>query len=362
MLLVARTRYALPLSHSLERKFDALGRRLHFHVLASSVSGQGVHTAEFTLVGRRRRLDGVLFWLLLPWRVRAVARRERPDAILAQSPYEAAAALVARTGVPVVVELHGDWRTATRLYGAGARRLMSPVADAVASWAVRRASGIRTLSAYTTALVRELGREPDGEFFAFMDLDVFRGTPPVPPPLEPVALFVGVLEAYKDIDGLAASWRRVAPRVPGARLHLVGSGSRREVAERLVADLPEQTTWNERLSPAEVAAAMDASTFLVLPSRSEGLGRVVVEAFCRGRPVLATRVGGIPDLVRDGVNGVLVEGADQLDAALERLLRDQAEAARLGAAAAEGAPALMGGPDDYAAAVEALVRPYTVRP
>ena len=45
---------------------------------------------------------------------------------------------------------------------------------------------------------------------------------------------------------------------------------------------------------------------LVLPSRSEGLGRVVVEAFCRGRAIVASRVGGIPDIVEDGETGMLV--------------------------------------------------------
>ncbi|HZC14006.1 MAG TPA: glycoside hydrolase family 15 protein, partial [Thermoleophilaceae bacterium] len=53
--------------------------------------------------------------------------------------------------------------------------------------------------------------------------------------------------------------------------------------------------------------ALDASTLLVLPSRSEGMGRVIVEALCRGRPVVASRVGGIRDLVVDGENGILVE-------------------------------------------------------
>src|ERR671925_380929 len=119
-----------------------------------------------------------------------------------------------------------------------------------------------------------------------MDLEPFL-SPPQPLPERPQALFVGVLELYKNVDGLAEAWRLAAPRVQGARLRIVGSGARTDVVERLVADLPEQTTWTNRLETAEVAVALDAATALVLPSRSEGMGRVVVEALCRGRPVLA---------------------------------------------------------------------------
>ena len=210
----------------------------------------------------------------------------------------------------MIVDLHGDWRAPTRLYGSQLRGLLSPVADRVALAALRRADGIRTVTGYTTGLVRELGLEPADEFPAYMDFDSFLQEPPKPLPSSPRALFVGVLERYKNVDGLAEAWRRAAPRVPGAQLHFVGSGTLRPVVEQLVEDLRAQTSWTERLTPGEVAAALDGSTVLVLPSRSEGMGRVIVEAFCRARPVVATRVGGIPDLVQDESNGLLVEPGD----------------------------------------------------
>ena len=147
--------------------------------------------------------------------------------------------------------------------------------------------------------------------------------------------------------------------MPGATLRIVGSGTRSDVVERLVADLPEQTSWTPRLETAEVAAALDGSTALVLPSRSEGMGRVVVEALCRGRPVVATRVGGIPDLVRDGENGLLVEPGDTraLADAFGRLLTDRELAERLAARARESVEPWLATPEEYAVRLrEAVVR------
>src|SRR5262245_62261799 len=104
-----------------------------------------------------------------------------------------------------------------------------------------------------------------------MDLGPFLERPVEPLPERPVALFVGVLELYKNIDGLARVWRLAAPRVPAAKLRIVGRGTQREVVERLVRDLPEQSEWTERLTQEEVVRALDEATCLVLPSRSEGL-------------------------------------------------------------------------------------------
>jgi len=358
LLLVARTRYELPLSPSLERKFAALRRRFDLRVLATAASGRAQDDGVFRLVPRLPLVDGALFYALLPLRVRRLAREHRPEAIVTQSPYEAACVWLARSGAKVIVELHGDWRTATRMYGSPLRRALSPIADAVGTFGLRRADAVRTVSTYTSNLVREIGVEPSREFAAFMDLELFLELP-APLPERPSALFVGVLELYKNVDGLARAWRIAAPRVPEARLRIVGRGTQRAVIEALVRDLPEQTAWTERLTQAEVAAALDGATCLVLPSRSEGLGRVLVEAFLRGRPAVAMGIGGITDVVTDGEDGLLVRTDEELADALARVLTDRDLAARLAAAARPSGERWLTTPDEFADRLAELVQDTT---
>jgi len=362
LLMIGRTRYRLPLNESLRAKFDALAERFEVRVLASGVAGAPRRDAMFELAGpwKPRRLDGAAYFLTLPFRTRRALRVTRPDAVLVQGAHETWFVLLGRslsgTRPRVILDVHGDWRSSTRLYGSPARRLLSPIADRVALSAVRRADAVRTISDYTTGLVRSYGVEPAAVFPAFMDLDPFLG-PTVALPSAPRVLFVGVLEHYKGIDELAEAWRIVAARVPDATLHLVGRGTRHEVAARLVAELPARTEWTEVLPTESVARALDAATVLVLPSRSEGMGRVLVESFCRGRAAVASRVGGIVDLVRDGQNGLLVPPRDPrgLADALSRVLADRDLAERLGAGAHATAAAWVASPDDYAARLEALV-------
>jgi glycosyltransferase involved in cell wall biosynthesis len=281
-------------------------------------------------------------------------RAFRPVAVLAQSPYEAVAALVARrlAGVrtAVVLDVHGDWRTFTRLYGSPLRRLAAPLADALAAAAIRRADAVRPVSPYTERLVRELGVEPAATFPAFMDLDPFLG-PTTPLPDAPVALFVGVLERYKNLDGLLEAWRLTQRRVPEARLRVVGQGTLAPLVEAAGVE------WTPSLPAAGVAAALDAASVLVLPSRSEGMGRIVLEALCRGRAVVATNVGGIPDLVRDGENGLLAASTDPvaLADALVAVLSDRPLLERLTTAARPSVEPLLTTPEDYAARLRSLV-------
>lgn len=357
VLWVGRTRYRLPLGESLARKWDALRREFDVRVLASSADGaRGDET--FALL---RPLPGPAFYALLPFSAAREIRRFRPDAVLAESPYEGFMVLIARVLARrrprLVVDVHGDWRTATRLYGSPRRRLLSPVADRIARVAVERADAVRTISTDTSRLVRELGREPAATFVGFSDLELFAREPVRPLPEEPRAIFIGVLERYKDVEGLAAAWRRAAPRVPGATLQIVGRGTQTDVVERLLRDVPRQTRWDRWLEPQEVLEALDAATVLVLPSPSEGLGRVVVEALLRGRPVIGAGAGGIPDVVREGENGLLVDPGDPvaLADALVRLLADREEAVRLASAARASAEPWLVGPEAFAARTRELV-------
>ncbi len=362
VLLVGRTRYRLPLDETLRRKFDALGDELELRVVGSGVADGLAGDATFRLVRpfRPRALDGLAFHALLPARVARELRSFRPDAVLVQGAHEATAVLaarkLARSDAKVILDVHGDWRTATRLYGSPARKLLNPVADRLAAHAVRHADAVRTISNFTDALVREHGVEPAASFPAFMDLEPFLSEP-VPLPRQPAALFIGVLELYKNVDGFADAWRLAAPRVEGARLRIVGRGARDDVVRGLVRDLPGQVQWKEQVPNSDIPSLLDESTALVLPSRSEGMGRVVVEALLRGRPVVATRVGGIVDLVRDGENGLLVESGDTsaLADAIVRVLTDRAVAERLASRARDSVERWVATPEEYARRIRAVV-------
>jgi glycosyltransferase involved in cell wall biosynthesis len=360
LLMVGRSRYRLPLSQSLERKFTALRARLEVRVIASSADGEkGDET--FRLWRRLPAIDGAAFYATLPFRVAGELRRFHPDAVTTQSPYEALAVLagrgLSRRRAALIVELHGDWRTFSRLYGSRFRRAIAPVADRLAPWALRRADAVRTLSPYTTELARDAGVEPAAAFIAFTDLEAFTDTPPAMLPAQPQALFVGVLERYKNVENLRSAWRIAAARVPEARLSLVGDGHLRDVAERLVSEYPGRVSWEKAVPAEEVVRALDASWVLLLPSRAEGTPRIVLEAFCRDRAVVGGRVGGVPDLVQDGVSGLLVDPDDVegIAAALVRLLSSRTEAERMGAAARARADQFVFTPEEFADRMAELV-------
>jgi glycosyltransferase involved in cell wall biosynthesis len=363
VLFVSRERFRLPLDGAQKRKWDAVAAVVDHRVLAAAAPGSPTRDERFHLTGpaRWRPLDGVLYYLLLPWRIAHELRDFRPEAALVQGVHETVAFLLARrlTGVPtkVILDVQGDWHEATRLYGSPLRRLLNPLNDMLAPLAVRRADAVRTVSTQTTALVRALGVEPAAVFPSYVDAEAFLERPPAPLPDVPRAVFVGVLERYKAFDTLADAWRQVAPRIPTAVLHIVGDGTMRGRAERLVADLPAQTTWSSRLTSEEVSRAMDDSWVVCLPSRSEGLPRVALEAACRGRAIIGGDRAGIPDVVHPDENGLLVDPDDAagLAEALVRVLGRRDEAERLGAGARRTGEEWGVTPQQYGAKLQALV-------
>jgi glycosyltransferase involved in cell wall biosynthesis len=366
VLFVGRTRYRPPLPDWLAKKWDALERQLDYRVIASSHSAtEPGEEGRFRLLPplRPRLLDGVLFYVRAPLAVRRQIREFDPEAIVAESPYTGMAALLGRALARgrhprIVVEVHGDWRTATRLYGSPRRKALSPVADWVSRLALRRGDAVRAVSPYTGGLVEDVRGIPvTATFPTYTDLMAFAGRPPVPVSEEPVALFVGMLEYYKNVDGLTAAWPKVAARLPEARLVLVGDGSKRELVQRLLETHGDSVTWHAQLSPDELSHELDRSRIFVLPSRSEGLPRVLMEAFARGRGAVGGIGGGIPELVLDGETGLLVdpEDVDALADALVTALSDRGLAQRFGDAAHALYSTVHTTPAEYAGRVRGLV-------
>ncbi len=149
--------------------------------------------------------------------------------------------------------------------------------------------------------------------------------------LPEAAQIVGVvarLEPEKGHPTLLEAWPAVVARVPLARLLVVGEGSRREALEAQAAALGIADTvvfTGRRDDVPAVTAALDVA---VLPSYREAQGLTILEAMALSRPVVASAVGGIPEMIEDGRTGLLVppHDADALAAAIVRLLTDHAYA------------------------------------
>jgi glycosyltransferase involved in cell wall biosynthesis len=153
-------------------------------------------------------------------------------------------------------------------------------------------------------------------------------------------LFLGRLEAAKGIFDLLDSVAALRSAVPDVRLVCAGDGNRIAVAryaERLgIAEAVKFTGW---VGPSGKRALLETAAVFALPSYREALPIGLCEAMAAGVPVVASAVGGIPEVVTDGVSGFLVAPGDKatLERQLRKLLTDRALGARIGSAARETA-------------------------
>ena len=126
------------------------------------------------------------------------------------------------------------------------------------------------------------------------------------------------MTGVKRTDDVLLAVRRLRDRGVDAVLCMVGDGPDREAVERRARELGIVRSSLFLGYQDEVAPYYAAFDALMLPSANEGTPVSAIEALAGGRPVVATRVGGVPDVVRDGVDGFLVEPGD-VDAMAERL-------------------------------------------
>lgn len=151
----------------------------------------------------------------------------------------------------------------------------------------------------------------------------------------PLVVMVAALVGHKDpvtfVRAIAAA-RRDAPMLQAL---LVGEGPLREAVEAEVASLGLAGSLHLAGYRTDADALLAAADVATLSSREEGMGSVLIDALSLGKPVAATAAGGIPEVITDGVTGLLapVRDPERLGALIVRLLTDAALAARIGAAA-----------------------------
>ena len=221
-------------------------------------------------------------------------------------------------------------------------------------WALRRAQGIIAVSRVLEEKIRALLGKGDTKKIvcipcAAVAMDVFRVRPQLAvrealalDPEARIVVFAGRLLPVKGIDFLIAAWARLRDqRVVSERdcLVLVGDGpSKAALMAQIVRTGGDSTIrFAGSVTQTELASWISAATLFCLPSRNEGTPNVVIEALACGIPVVASRVGGVTDLIQEGENGFLVPPMDApaLAAALAAALQRSWNSAAIAASVAD---------------------------
>nr|WP_247743876.1 glycosyltransferase family 4 protein [Shimia sp. R9_3] len=155
-------------------------------------------------------------------------------------------------------------------------------------------------------------------------------------PMGTKLLFVGRLAPVKGLPILLRAMEQLVQKEPDVHLTVIGDGPGRKALQSQTdaAGLSDHVSFVGYKSQSEVAEALSAADMLVLPSFAEGVPVVLMEAMAARRPVVATQIAGIPELVTEGVSGLLVPPGDPgaLAQAIAKLLANPARATAMGIA------------------------------
>ena len=343
MRVLAVTPYFPPEGGGLERYAQAMLERMaahghEVHVVTCTREGDHVDAENGVPVERhhaRWSIGNAPVDPSFTAHVRAAIQARRPDVVWGHAPVPFPAEMAARAAeqedVPFVLTYHsGRLRGSTVLRDMIAsvarltteRRMMARARQAIAVSPFVQDNALRHHHHVSVVMP---GVDPS-RLFPAGEVD------------HEEVLFVAPLDTsykWKGVDVLWDAYHEALDAVPTAKLRLVGAGDRLEEFRRKAEASPGHIDVAGRLDDDELVGAYRRAAVLVLPSttNAEAFGMVLAEANACGRPVIGSRIGGIPDFIEHGVNGILTKPNDAgaLARAMLRVLEDPKDGDRLGA-------------------------------
>jgi glycosyltransferase involved in cell wall biosynthesis len=240
-------------------------------------------------------------------------------------------------GTKLIVEVNGIydspvvWENPHKKAGNALKRYIFPM---VIRFVLKRADGVRLLF---SKQIDRLGVDLAGKIVAsnssWVNTKLFHSTGE-----DKEVLFVGFPFRIKGVDILISAFKRIAAHHPDWSLKILGYYPDRTELEAAIGG-HSQIFYHPPVSATEIVNHIGNCGFFVLPSRTEGMGRVLVESMAAGKARIGTRVDGIPSVINDGVDGLLVEveNVEELAEKIDLLIRDEELRRKLGTAAAERA-------------------------
>ncbi|MGA2585573.1 MAG: glycosyltransferase family 4 protein [Candidatus Aminicenantales bacterium] len=332
---------------------QALGKRddIELHVVScnslisrSCTERRGSVTFHWLKTGHR--LYSLRAATVDAWRVKKVYREIQPDIIHTQGFTEYALAvspdhrhLLAIHGVESLV----PWmRRATHFRGVAGiyRRWIGP---RIARQSIQKAQGIVSNAGDYIPTLLALWLEGKSIYPIFNPIadEFFRieGTNEVE---NPTVLWVGTISERKNVLGLIEVFGMVSEHIPKAHLRLIGGVTDPRYFERVKDEITARNLWDsiiisDRVEQTSLLDAYSIASMVVMASIEETAPMAIAQAMAAGKPVVATRVGGIPWMIEDGVTGYLLDVGDTKGVAdrMIELLRDESKQGRMGQAGRE---------------------------
>ena len=332
VLFIGVSNYDQPLDATEEKKFTLLEKIADVKVLAFSNQLKPkcfFQKSYFYLLPGiknsllRYLLIVIIGSILATWLV----LQKRIDFIVAQSPYEALAGYISKriarlfgSDVYLIIEAHGDFENflfvQNKVFLAGfTRKMMSLIAHLT----LTNADALRAVSNSTEGLLKKIApTKPLIKFPGWTDIDVFLEQTKINSK-ENFIVFAGSLIPLKGVHILISAFATISKHY-NLQLVIIGPADNVDYFNKLNKQinnlsLSKYVYFTGKVSQAELAVWMRRARVVVLTSLTEGLGRVIFEAMATSTPVIASRIGGIPDIIRDGENGFLFEPGNEIELA-----------------------------------------------
>jgi glycosyltransferase involved in cell wall biosynthesis len=307
---------------------------IRLHVFSDHASFVCVPRLPIPIVRRLVGLllqTGVILWITITRGIDILVFQSPPEAVVGTAVRTIARRLSGRD-TKIIIENHGDFLGDPLLQRKlPLEKAVSLALERTAHFALTRADALRAVSSSTEHQLRGYNSTvPSRRFPAWTDIDCFLEAGNAHPPRDRNSLlFVGAIIPRKGLLHLVDALRLIRQEHPHAHLRIIGPSPNEGFLDQVRSSiaghgLGECIYFLDPIGQKELALRMATSHLLILPSLSEGLGRVVFEAMAAGLPVVGSEVGGIGDLIEDGVTGYLVEpGATQaLAKATSKLLAE----------------------------------------
>jgi glycosyltransferase involved in cell wall biosynthesis len=315
-------------NRTIQRSFSERRGSVTFHWLAS---GSRLHTLRAATIEA--------------WRVRRIYARIRPDVIHAQGFSEYA--IGAPEDIPLVLTVHGLELLSPRMqHVAHFRGLLGIYRQKLGKYivkkSVRKATAIISIAGdYVPGMLKAwLNRQLVYHIFNPVDDSWF--SVPDKSHCNDLVLFVGGISERKNLIDLLKAFAQVAQKLPKAKLQLIGDIKEPSYWSRVQQEigrlkLGDKVRFEGGIDQARLLEAYAQAAVVVLASLEETAPMVLAQALAAGKPVVATKVGGIPSLVKDGVTGYLVEVGDTESMAerMIELLQDKSKRQHMGQTARE---------------------------